>query len=62
MKVLKFLAVLALVTVSLKAQSFYVLTGVDSYDPIVANMSTQVDKKYNAEIKEMLKTSSKELV
>ena len=61
MKFLKFLTALAFVTVSLTAQSFYVLTGVDTYDPIVANMSTQVDKKYNAELKEMLKSASKEL-
>lgn len=61
MKFLKLLTALTFVTVTLSAQSFYVLTGVDSYDPIVANMSTQVDKKYNAELKEILKTSSKEL-
>lgn len=52
---------LMFVSATLSAQSFYVLTGVDSYDPIVANMSTQVDKKYNVELKEMIKSVSKEL-
>jgi len=61
MKILKLLGMIVSVTVTLTAQSFYVLTGVDSYDPIVANMSTQVDKKYNTEIKDMLKSVSKEL-
>ncbi len=61
MKLIKLLTAFTIGTVTLAAQSFYVLTGVDSYDPIVANMSTQVDKKYNAELKEILKTSSKEL-
>ena len=61
MKFFKLLTAVVSITATINAQSFYVLTGVDSYDPIVANMSTQVDKKYNAEIKEMLKSVSKDL-
>jgi len=61
MKFIKLLMALIFATATLSAQSFYVLTGVDSYDPIVANMSTQVDKKYNVELKEMIKSISKEL-
>lgn len=45
----------------MNAQSFYVLTGVKNYDPIVVNMTTSVDIKYNAEIKELMQTMSKEL-
>ncbi len=37
-----------LTTVSIYAQSFYVLTGVDNYDPIVANMSPKT-AKYSAD-------------
>lgn len=61
MKFIKLLIGLTITTAALTAQSFYVLTGVKAYDPIVANMSTQIDKKYNAQIKEMLKSASKEL-
>ncbi|CAA6803026.1 MAG: Unknown protein [uncultured Sulfurovum sp.] len=43
------------------AQSFYVLTGVDSYDPIVANMSMQIDKRHDKVLKETLLTTSAEL-
>ena len=61
MRLLKTLTLSLLATVALQAQSFYVLTGVDSYDPIVANMSTKVDKKYNETIKESMISVSKEL-
>ena len=50
-----------LTSMVLQAQSFYVLTGVDSYDPIVVNMSREVPKKYTVELKEMLTSISKEL-
>jgi len=45
---------------SLHAESFYVLSGVDSYDPIVVNMSTKT-QKYSDEIKSLMKEMSKEL-
>ena len=49
-----------LASLSLHAQSFYVLTGVDSYDPIVANMSTKT-QKYSEPIKSLMQSMSKEL-
>ena len=47
-------------TVMLYAQSFYVLTGVDNYDPIVANMSAKTEK-YSSDIKSLMVETSKEL-
>ena len=47
-------------TVILYAQSFYVLTGVDSYDPIVANMSVKTEK-YSEDIKTVMTETSKEM-
>jgi thiol-disulfide isomerase/thioredoxin len=44
----------------LMAQSFYVLTGVSSYDAIVANMSTKT-QAYSADIKSLMKSMSKEI-
>lgn len=61
MKSIKTLSLFVVSTLLVQAQSFYVLTGVNTYDPIVANMSTQVPKKYNAELKEILLSISKEL-
>jgi len=42
------------------AQSFYVLSGVDSYDAIVANMSAKTTK-YSADIKSLMQSMSKEI-
>lgn len=61
MRFFKPFVILILSSMILQAQSFYLLTGVEAYDPIVANMSTQVDKKYNEELKEMMQSTSKEL-
>ena len=47
-------------TTSLWAQSFYVLTGVDSYDAIVANQSSKT-AKYTADIKSLMQSMSKEI-
>jgi len=47
-------------SISLYAQSFYVLTGVDSYDTIVANMSSKTTK-YSADIKSLMQSMSKEI-
>ncbi len=60
MKFIKSLIVLLCVTSMLTAQSFYVLSGVDSYDPIVVNMSTKT-QKYSEDIKSLMKSMSKEL-
>lgn len=49
-----------LASVGIYAQSFYVLSGVDSYDPIVANMSTKT-QKYSEPIKSLMKDMSREL-
>ena len=42
------------------AQSFYVLTGVDSYDPLVINAVNEAEK-YNKDIVALMKGTSKEL-
>ena len=49
-----------LTTVTLYAQSFYLLTGVDNYDPIVANMSPKT-AKYSADIKALMQSMSQEI-
>ena len=49
-----------LTTVTLYAQSFYLLTGVDNYDPIVANMSPKT-AKYSADIKAFMQSMSQEI-
>jgi len=49
-----------LATATIYAQSFYVLTGVDNYDPIVANMSPKT-AKYSADIKALMKSMSQEI-
>ncbi len=59
MKLLTLLLLLFTLT-TLNAQSFYVLTGVKIYDPIVAN-SVPKAGDYNEEIKELMQTMSKEL-
>lgn len=47
-------------TIAIYAQSFYVLTGVDNYEPIVANMSSKT-AKYGADIKTLMQSMSKEI-
>lgn len=60
MKSLKLFLLLLSTTLWLQAQSFYVLTGVDSYDPMVIN-NAEKTKKYNKEIKALMLGTSKEL-
>lgn len=60
MKLIKSLMVLLSVTATLAAQSFYELSGVDSYDTIVVNMSTKTEK-YSEDIKSLMQSMSKEL-
>jgi len=47
-------------SVTIFAQSFYVLSGVDSYDAIVANMSPKT-AKYSEDIKSLMQSMSKEI-
>ena len=49
-----------LVTMTLSAQSFFVLTGVYHYDTLVANMSSKT-QKYSEEIKNLMLIMSKEI-
>ena len=51
---------LVLLSSTLLAQSFYVLSGVDHYDAIVANMSPKT-AKYSADIKSLMQSMSKEI-
>ena len=51
---------LVLLTSTLFSQSFYVLTGVDNYDALVANMSPKT-AKYSADIKSLMQSMSKEI-
>lgn len=57
---MRFFILALLTSLSLHAQSFYVLSGVDSYDPIVANMSPKT-QKYSEDIKSLMQSMSKEL-
>jgi len=57
---MKILLLGLLTTVVIYAQSFYVLTGVDNYDPIVVNMSAETEK-YKADIKSLMLSMSKEI-
>ena len=57
---MKLLLLGLLSTAIIYAQSFYVLTGVDSYDAIVANMSAKTTK-YSADIKSLMQSMSKEI-
>lgn len=57
---IKSFTLLFFTTILLQAQSFYVLTGVDSYDPVVANMSSKT-AKYTADIESLMKSMSKEI-
>lgn len=57
---MKLLLLSLFTTVCLNAQSFYVLSGVDSYDAIVANMSPKTSK-YSADIKSLMQSMSKEI-
>ena len=60
MKLLKLVILLLFILPSMKAQSFYTLTGVSSYDPMIINMSKRT-KKYNEDIKLLIESMSKEL-
>ena len=60
MKTHIFFLFLLLTSSALQAQSFYSLTGVDSYDPMVIN-GAEKTKKYNKDIKALMIGTSKEL-
>ncbi len=59
MKFIKIFTFFVLST-TLYSQSFYVLSGVDSYDAVVVNMSPKV-AKYSADIESLMQSMSKEL-
>ncbi|CAA6818161.1 MAG: Unknown protein [uncultured Sulfurovum sp.] len=60
MKVLKIMLLLLMTTFMLNAQSFYVLTGVDSYDPIVI-AEGKVLEVFNDDIKLLMNANALEL-
>ncbi len=60
MKIIKILLLSILPTLFLNAQSFYSLTGVDSYDQIVVN-SVPKASQYNKDIKTLMSSMSNEL-
>jgi len=57
---MKFLVLNFLTFTMLWSQSFYVLTGVDSYDAVVVNMSPKT-AKYTPDIKSLMQSMSKEI-
>ncbi len=59
MKFIKIFTFFVLST-TLYSQSFYVLSGVDSYDAVVVNMSPKV-AKYSADIESLMQSMSKEI-
>ncbi len=60
MKTIKLFLFMLLTSLTLQAQSFYSLTGVDSYDPLVIN-SVKDAVKYNKDIKTLMTAMSNEL-
>jgi len=57
---MKALFLTLLTTLTIYAQSFYTLTGVNSYNPIVANSSKKTEQ-YNQDIKSYMNEMSMEL-
>ena len=57
---MKLLLVSLLSSAVLFAQSFYVLTGVDNYDPLVLNNSSKTEQ-YTEDIKSLMESMSKEI-
>jgi thiol-disulfide isomerase/thioredoxin len=60
MKFIKKVLLFAIFTTMIHAESFYVLSGVDNYDPIVVNMSSKT-QQYNSDIKTLMQEMSKEI-
>lgn len=60
MKFIKKVLLFAIFTTLIHAESFYVLSGVDNYDPIVVNMSSKT-QQYNSDIKTLMQEMSKEI-
>ena len=57
---LKIILVMLVTTFTLQAQSFYVLTDVKSYDPLVVAESSEL-KLYSGEVKKLMESTSLEL-
>ncbi len=60
MKLIKKVLLFTLLITIIHAESFFVLSGVDNYDPIVVNASSKT-QKYNNDIKALMQEMSKEL-
>lgn len=60
MNLIKNILVFTLLSTLMHAQSFFVLSGVNSYDPIVVNMSSKTEK-YSDDIKTLMQEMSKEI-
>lgn len=60
MKLIKNFLLFTLFSTMIHAESFYVLSGVDNYDPIVVNMSSKT-QQYNKDIKTLMQEMSKEI-
>ena len=60
MTFIKKVLLFTLFSTMMHAESFYVLSGVDHYDPIVVNMSSKT-QQYNKEIKTLMQEMSKEI-
>lgn len=60
MKLIKKILLFTILSTIVNAQSFFVLSGVDHYDPIVVNMSSKT-QKYTDDIKTLMQDMSKEL-
>lgn len=60
MKLIKKVLLFTILSTIIHAESFFVLSGVDSYDPVVVNMSSKT-QKYNKDIKALMQEMSKEL-
>lgn len=60
MNLIKNILIFTLLNTIIHAQSFFVLSGVDNYDPIVVNMSTKT-QQYTKDIKTLMQEMSKEI-
>lgn len=60
MKLIKKVILFTLLSTMIHAESFFVLSGVDHYDPIVVNMSSKT-QQYNNDIKTLMQEMSKEI-
>lgn len=60
MKLIKKVLLFTILSTMIHAESFFVLSGVNNYDPIVVNMSSKT-QQYNEDIKTLMQEMSKEI-